>query len=220
MTTPEELARRFHETYERLAPQFGYETRAETKQFDPTSANGRLMIAVAADLIESLQSELAKQRARIEKIEADIGAEMLELAERCELFADSVNEHYELDLNDIAKLLRASHSARTKAIAECLLICKERDDQDERDNGAAATGAAYLCMQDISMLSDGPSEALSPGLIESLQKNRNAIIEECAQEADRYIDMVNTHSERGDGAHVAITRLAKSIRAFKTKEPT
>lgn len=52
--TPEELARRFHETYERLAPQFGYETRAETKQFDPTSANGRLMIAVAADLIESL----------------------------------------------------------------------------------------------------------------------------------------------------------------------
>lgn len=44
------VARRFHETYERLAPQFGYETRAETRAFDPDSANGRLMIAVCAAL--------------------------------------------------------------------------------------------------------------------------------------------------------------------------
>jgi hypothetical protein len=43
-------ARKFHEAYERLAPSFGYETRAETKQFDPTSPNGRLMIAVCSEL--------------------------------------------------------------------------------------------------------------------------------------------------------------------------
>jgi SAM-dependent methyltransferase len=48
--TSEELARRFHEAYERLAPSFGYETRPETRAFDPTSKNGRLMIAVCAEI--------------------------------------------------------------------------------------------------------------------------------------------------------------------------
>jgi hypothetical protein len=47
---PVALARRFHEAYERLAPQFGYETRADTKAFDPTSPNGRLMTAVCAEV--------------------------------------------------------------------------------------------------------------------------------------------------------------------------
>ena len=44
------LARRFHEAYERLAPQFGYETRGDTRAFDPDSPNGRLMIAVCDEV--------------------------------------------------------------------------------------------------------------------------------------------------------------------------
>jgi len=47
------LAVRFHETYERLAPSFGYETRPDTKAFDPETPNGRLMIAVCAALLPS-----------------------------------------------------------------------------------------------------------------------------------------------------------------------
>lgn len=43
-------ARAFHEAYERLAPQFGYETREETRAFDPASANGQLMIAVMQEI--------------------------------------------------------------------------------------------------------------------------------------------------------------------------
>lgn len=54
MNTPNtqalDAARRFHDAYERLAPQFGYETRTDTKAFDPNSANGRLMIAVCREL--------------------------------------------------------------------------------------------------------------------------------------------------------------------------
>ncbi len=40
------LAQFFHNTYEQLAPCSGYETRADTKLFDPASTNGRLMTAV------------------------------------------------------------------------------------------------------------------------------------------------------------------------------
>ena len=41
-----ELAILFHNTYERLAPSFGYETRLDTKSFDTNTPNGMLMIAV------------------------------------------------------------------------------------------------------------------------------------------------------------------------------
>ena len=53
----EELARKFHEIYERLAPMFGYETKPETRNFDPTSSNGRLMIAVTDEIEEMLRRE-------------------------------------------------------------------------------------------------------------------------------------------------------------------
>ena len=57
-----EAARLFHDTYERLAPSFGYETRKETRQFDPESPNGKLMIAVCREV---LAAALAEQRAEI-----------------------------------------------------------------------------------------------------------------------------------------------------------
>jgi len=49
-----ELAEKFHEAYERLAPEYGYETRPETKQFDPESPNGKLMIAVCDELLDTM----------------------------------------------------------------------------------------------------------------------------------------------------------------------
>ena len=52
--TPEKLARKFHETYERLAPSFGYETREDTKKFNPESKNGKLMVAVADEMLTHL----------------------------------------------------------------------------------------------------------------------------------------------------------------------
>ena len=47
------LAKLFHDNYERLAPNFGYETRKETKHFDTESANGRLMIATCQAIIDA-----------------------------------------------------------------------------------------------------------------------------------------------------------------------
>jgi hypothetical protein len=65
--TAERLARRFHEAYERLAPSFGYETRADTKAFDPESPNGRLMIAVCASVQAKPQAEGAVDQAWVEE---------------------------------------------------------------------------------------------------------------------------------------------------------
>lgn len=55
-SSDEALARFFHDTYERLAPSFGYETRPETRTFDPASKNGRLMLAVMREVRTVLAS--------------------------------------------------------------------------------------------------------------------------------------------------------------------
>lgn len=50
--TPEaQAAALFHDTYEKLAPSFGYETRKDTRKFDPNSPNGKLMIAVCGEVL-------------------------------------------------------------------------------------------------------------------------------------------------------------------------
>lgn len=50
-----ETAKKFHEAYERLAPSFGYETRTETRAFDPESLNGQLMIAVCQEVGDQIE---------------------------------------------------------------------------------------------------------------------------------------------------------------------
>jgi hypothetical protein len=57
--TAEELARLFHETYERLAPQYQYETRRESAVAwtDVPENNRRLMVAVAAEVLRALHAE-------------------------------------------------------------------------------------------------------------------------------------------------------------------
>lgn len=51
------LATLFHDTYERLAPDFGYETRPETRRFDIDSPNAKLMVAVCGVILEELRKE-------------------------------------------------------------------------------------------------------------------------------------------------------------------
>ena len=57
----EALAREFHDVYERMAPNFGYETRQDTRQFDPETPNGRLMIAVCGDIIDRLSVDISTE---------------------------------------------------------------------------------------------------------------------------------------------------------------
>ncbi|WP_416476941.1 hypothetical protein [Streptomyces sp. LKA04] len=54
MTAAESIARRFHEAYEQLAPDHGYETREASRKpwADVPDNNKNLMIAVVARLLE------------------------------------------------------------------------------------------------------------------------------------------------------------------------
>ena len=56
---PLELAVLFHEAYERLAPEFGYETRVETREFDPETPNGGLMVAVCRAILNQQKAALS-----------------------------------------------------------------------------------------------------------------------------------------------------------------
>lgn len=57
----ETLAQLFHETYERRAPEFGYETRKATalpwEEIPEDNANKRLMIAVAGEVLAVVEKE-------------------------------------------------------------------------------------------------------------------------------------------------------------------
>jgi hypothetical protein len=57
--TPEQLAQLFHETYERLAPDFSYQTRkASAVPWESVPDNNkRLMIAVAGEILARFQAD-------------------------------------------------------------------------------------------------------------------------------------------------------------------
>jgi len=58
--SPIKLAVVFHGIYERLAPAFGYETREETRVFDASSPNGKLMIEVCREMQDYILSRQDK----------------------------------------------------------------------------------------------------------------------------------------------------------------
>lgn len=73
IATPDarDIARKFHNAYERLAPAFGYETRSDTKVFDPASDNGRLMIAVIGEVVISNLVEVESMKTELSSLRAD-----------------------------------------------------------------------------------------------------------------------------------------------------
>lgn len=50
------IAKDFHFLYETYAPMYGYETRDDTKEFNPSSANGMLMRAVVGEIYRNIKN--------------------------------------------------------------------------------------------------------------------------------------------------------------------
>ena len=55
-----QIALQFHNTYEELAPKFGYETRKDTRELDFNSENGQLMYATVQKVVKPIIEKLEK----------------------------------------------------------------------------------------------------------------------------------------------------------------
>lgn len=90
----EETTQRFHDLYEKYAPEFGYTTREDTKQLDFNSNNGKLMLKVVSEVITQ---EIAKTKEDIvEKAEELI---------RCNSI-DNHDVYYNQAIDDIINLIQ------------------------------------------------------------------------------------------------------------------
>lgn len=61
-----DLTLNFHYMYEKLAPEFGYETREDTKKFDFNSPNGKLMYKTVKSVMEPILEENQQLKEKLE----------------------------------------------------------------------------------------------------------------------------------------------------------
>lgn len=111
-----EYTLKFHNTYERLAPNYGYKTRKNTKEFDFNSNNGKLMYATVSEIISPL----------LQKVE-QLEKENKELNRMCELYGQSL---YNADLTKAEKKVEQLENIRkeiTEYIEKNVVCCKNGD---------------------------------------------------------------------------------------------
>ena len=62
-----EITKKFHDTYEKLASEYTYETRKETRVFDINSNNGKLMYATVNKIISPILEENQELKKQLEE---------------------------------------------------------------------------------------------------------------------------------------------------------
>ena len=94
MSEERTLAHQLHDVYESLAPKYGYQTRWDTRMWDPDSVNGRLMTAAVDTVFSGLTTRLREAEERAERAEAK-----LEIAKRIiKRHAGAIQEGLRADL--------------------------------------------------------------------------------------------------------------------------
>jgi len=149
--TPEELTRQFHDAYERLAPSFGYETRADTKQFDPTSKNGRLMIAVCDVVLRDLLAVLDAAKAELAEIRANRLADQpngnwLDRWGSCRVCGGEI-PHGHTNECDIFKMEQTEHKLRAQLTASQNQVRVLREALENQINAGSTGPIAALARQ-------------------------------------------------------------------------
>ena len=61
-----EITKKFHDTYEKLSKEYGYETREDTKVFDINSNNGKLMYATVNEIVSPILKENQELKKQLE----------------------------------------------------------------------------------------------------------------------------------------------------------
>lgn len=170
----------FHDTYERLAPSFGYETRQDTKRFDPTSANGRLMIAVCGEVAS---------RARVAALEeAKLQPRVQPWMMACfgpEISADKVERGDRL-LEEVFELLQSGgyDPCRIAALASYTWN-RPPGEPSQEVGGVMITLAAYCLAHGLDMHEAGERELARISAPETIEKIRRK------QAAKAAIDMAS-----------------------------
>ena len=61
-----EITKEFHDTYEKLASEYTYETREDTRVFDINSNNGKLMYATVNEIVSPILEENQELKKQLE----------------------------------------------------------------------------------------------------------------------------------------------------------
>ncbi len=137
-----EFAKKFHEVYERLASDCGYETRKDTRDFNANSVNGSLMISTVREVMQPYFKQLASERDRNKQLEiacADFSGrnvtlhtENLELKRQIETQQKRIEEGWERE-KELRRQL-AQERKRREQMEEALKKIKDLEWQEDRSN--------------------------------------------------------------------------------------
>lgn len=67
-----EITKKFHDTYEKLASEYTYETREDTKVFDINSNNGKLMYATVNEIVSPILEENQELKKQLEEYKEQV----------------------------------------------------------------------------------------------------------------------------------------------------
>lgn len=104
-----EYTLKFHNTYERLAPNYGYETRKDTKEFDFNSNNGKLMYATVSEIISPLLQkveQLEKENERLNNIINELEKWLIEQQREEGEFCDFFLENKQIKVEEVLDKLK------------------------------------------------------------------------------------------------------------------
>ena len=96
----EETTRRFHNVYEKIAKEYGYKTREDTKELDFNSPNGMTMLKTVETITTPYLEEIERLNNIIEELEKWLEFEYKHLLN---------NKNYKFVLSKIEKLKEKSN---------------------------------------------------------------------------------------------------------------
>lgn len=85
------ITKRFHNTYENLSKEYGYETREDTRVFDINSSNGKLMYATVNEVVGPILKENKQLKVNWNKLKEVIM--MLKINYKGYIISQAENNH-------------------------------------------------------------------------------------------------------------------------------
>ncbi len=100
-----EITKKFHNTYEKLASEYTYETREDTKVFDINSNNGKLMYATVNEIVSPILKENEQLKNNWNKLKERITDGSKAYRNRCYDLVCDIEEVPKEQWNDVISYL-------------------------------------------------------------------------------------------------------------------